>query len=159
MCVFEQAAAVNTSLRAASEMAAVEGHRQHRAHRRPKPHSHGPERSERPVRQVQARTPEVQKQGIINPQTPTVESLLSVLLRLDLMVYFGDVTCVVVLCADGAKDPESTVEGTVRPPSVRGVRRRVGDHSVGQRHRAERRLHRTVSFCLHAFLEPDRYID
>ena len=57
------AAAVVASLRAASEIPAVERDRQHRANRGTEPDTHGPKRSERPVRQVQTGTSEVQKQG------------------------------------------------------------------------------------------------
>lgn len=56
------------------------------------------------------------------------------------------IMCVCVcVCADCAKDLESTVEGAVWSTSVWGDRRGVGDHCVGQRHREERRFHRTVS--------------
>ncbi len=63
LCVCGPAAAVNASLRGASEIPALERDRQHRAHRRPEPDSHGPQRSEWPVRQVQTGTPEVPEQG------------------------------------------------------------------------------------------------
>lgn len=49
------------------------------------------------------------------------------------------------ISTDGAKDPESTVEGAVWPSPVRGERRSAGDHCVGPRHRQEGRLHGTVS--------------
>lgn len=75
------AAAVVASLRPASKISAVERNRQHRAHRGTEPDPHGPERSERPVRQVQTGTSEVQKQGVWT--LSWVQLLIAGLLRID----------------------------------------------------------------------------
>lgn len=79
ICVYNPAAAVGASGGSPSEIPALARNRQHRADRGPEPDPNGPQRTERPLRQVPVGAAEVPQQGVFT-LAPT-----------DFM--FGDVAC------------------------------------------------------------------
>lgn len=64
ICVCNPAAAVGASGGSPSEIPALAGNRQHRADRGPEPDPDGPQRTERPLRQVPTGAAEVPQQGV-----------------------------------------------------------------------------------------------
>lgn len=65
ICVCNPAAAVGASGGSPSEIPALAGNCQHRTDRGPQPDPHGPQRTERPLRQVPIGAAEVPQQGVL----------------------------------------------------------------------------------------------